>query len=138
MSGWINSMSYNNPSPGWPVVHARLSDSLLSSYGLIFIVAKGNGEPGIFLHLGDYEGNQAIRHRFYDTWYGTAQKTDPFLEDLLRTYASLRLKTVLMHPDSFHYQLIYTQIDRDSHNQPHFHNYYYRWMPWNTLILPAQ
>jgi len=52
---------------------------------LIFIVAKGNGEPGIFLHLGDYEGNQAIRHRFYDTWYGTGAEDGPFLEDLLRT-----------------------------------------------------
>lgn len=52
------------------------------------------------------------------------QRTDPFLDSLLRSQASPLLLRVLDHPDSFHYQLIYTRIDRDAHNRPHFHNYY--------------
>lgn len=52
------------------------------------------------------------------------QRTDPFLDSLLRSQASPLLLRVLDHPDSFHYQLIYTRIDRDKHNRPHFHNYY--------------
>ena len=52
------------------------------------------------------------------------QQTDPFLDSLLRSQASPLLLRVLDHPDSFHYQLIYTRIDRDTHNRPHFHNYY--------------
>jgi hypothetical protein len=31
---------------------------------------------------------------------------------------------ILNNPDSFHYQLIYTKIDRDKHNIPSFHHYY--------------
>src|SRR5579871_1738743 len=50
--------------------------------------------------------------------------TDPFLEQLIRSNASPLLLRVLDKPDSFHYQLIYTRIDRDRHNVPHFHNYY--------------
>src|ERR1700753_1346657 len=52
-------------------------------------------------------------------------KTDKFLSGLLRSQASPFLLRVLDKPDSFRYQLIYTRIDRDSHNQPHFHNSYY-------------
>jgi len=52
------------------------------------------------------------------------QRTDPFLDSLLRSQASPLLIRVLDHPDSFHYQLIYTRIDRDAHNRPHFHNEY--------------
>jgi len=71
-----------------------------------------------------------------------AQRTDPFLEDLLRTHASPQLRTILMHPDSFRYQLIYTQINRDSRNRPHFHSYYYRvdpleyFNPASTVKMP--
>lgn len=71
-----------------------------------------------------------------------AQRTDPFLEDLLQTHASPQLMTILMHPDSFRYQLIYTQINRDSHNRPHFHSYYLRvdpleyFNPASTVKMP--
>lgn len=71
-----------------------------------------------------------------------AQKTDPFLENLLQHHASPQLKQMLMHPDSFRYQLIYTQINRDSRNQPHFHSYYYRvnpleyFNPASTVKMP--
>ncbi len=73
----------------------------------------------------------------------TAQeKTDPFLRDLLRGQASPALLHVLDHPDSFRYQLIYTRIDRDKDNQPHFHNYYFRvnpleyYNPASTVKMP--
>lgn len=72
----------------------------------------------------------------------SAQKTDAFLEELLRTHASPQLTTILQHPDSFRYQLIYTRIDRDEHNQPHFHHYYYRvdpheyFNPASTVKMP--
>ncbi|MGB8194878.1 MAG: serine hydrolase [Chitinophagaceae bacterium] len=51
-------------------------------------------------------------------------KTDPWLDQLLRQQASPLLKQVLDQPDTFQYQLIYTRIDRDKNNQPHFKNYY--------------
>ncbi|MBN9379260.1 MAG: serine hydrolase [Chitinophagaceae bacterium] len=71
-----------------------------------------------------------------------AQRTDPFLKDLLQTHASPQLRTILMHPDSFRYQLIYTQINRDSRNRPHFHSYYLRvdpleyFNPASTVKMP--
>lgn len=51
-------------------------------------------------------------------------KNTPWLEALLRKQASPLLKEVLNQPDSFHYQVIYTRIDRDKNNQPHFTHYY--------------
>lgn len=51
-------------------------------------------------------------------------KNTPWLEALLRKQASPLLKEVLNQPDSFHYQVIYTKIDRDKNNQPHFTHYY--------------
>ena len=70
------------------------------------------------------------------------EKTDPFLRDLLRGQASPALLHVLDHPDSFRYQLIYTRIDRDKNNRPHFHNYYFRvnpleyYNPASTVKMP--
>lgn len=52
------------------------------------------------------------------------QKTDPWLDQLLRQQASPALLQVLNKPDSFQYQLIYTQIDRDKKNRPQFKHYY--------------
>ncbi|NII24754.1 serine hydrolase [Pseudoflavitalea sp. X16] len=52
------------------------------------------------------------------------QKTDPWLEELLRKQASPLLLHVLNKPDNFQYQLIYTQIDRDKHNRPQFKHYF--------------
>lgn len=53
-------------------------------------------------------------------------KTDKWLEQLIRQQASPFLKDILNQPDTFHYQLIYTKIDRDKKNRPHFTNYYFR------------
>jgi hypothetical protein len=70
------------------------------------------------------------------------QKTDAFLQDLIRSHASPALRNVLDKPDSFHYQLIYTRIDRDHRNRPHFHNFYLHvnaldyFNPASTVKLP--
>lgn len=69
-------------------------------------------------------------------------KTDPFLENLIRSNASPLLKNVLDQPDTFQYQVIYTQINRDKHNQPHFKNFYFNvdrnryFNPASTVKLP--
>lgn len=51
-------------------------------------------------------------------------KTSPWLRELLYRKASPRLTMILNRPDSFHYQLIYTKIDRDKKNVPSFHHHY--------------
>lgn len=51
-------------------------------------------------------------------------KTDKWLLQLLRKNPSPLLLEVLNNPDTFHYQLIYTQIDRDKNNVASFKNYY--------------
>ena len=72
----------------------------------------------------------------------THPQTDTFLVNLLRSKASPFLLRVLDKPDSFRYQLIYTRIDRDKQNRPHFHNYYYRvnpleyFNPASTVKMP--
>ena len=69
-------------------------------------------------------------------------RTDSFLVRLLRDHASPGLLRVLDKPDSFHYQLIYTRIDRDKNHRPHFTNYVYRldaddyFNPASTVKMP--
>lgn len=71
------------------------------------------------------------------------EKNDAWLQDLISTHASPLLQSVLNRPDSFHYQLIYTKIDRDKHNKPHFTNYYLHvnrndyFNPASTVKLPT-
>jgi hypothetical protein len=49
---------------------------------------------------------------------------------------------VLAQPDTFQYQLIYTQINRDKNNRPHFKNYYFNvnkdqyFNPASTVKMP--
>ncbi|MDR3712953.1 MAG: serine hydrolase [Puia sp.] len=70
------------------------------------------------------------------------ERNDAFLQELLRQQASPALINVLDHPDSFRYQLIYTRIDRDRQNRPHFRNFYYRvnpleyFNPASTVKMP--
>ncbi len=52
-------------------------------------------------------------------------KTDSFLENLIRSNAAPLLQNILNQPDTFRYQIIYTQISRDKKNIPHFKNYYF-------------
>jgi hypothetical protein len=71
------------------------------------------------------------------------REDDPaFLEKLLTRQASPFLKNILDKPDSFRYQILYTRIDRDAHNQPHFHDYALRvnpleyFNPASTVKMP--
>jgi hypothetical protein len=69
-------------------------------------------------------------------------RTDTMLQNLLSREAPPALRHILQYPDSFRYQLIYTQIDRDAHNKPHFKNYYLEvdahkyYNPASTVKLP--
>lgn len=51
-------------------------------------------------------------------------KTDAWLAELLHKNASGPLLHILNNPDSFQYQLIYTQINRDKNNKPSFTHHY--------------
>lgn len=70
-------------------------------------------------------------------------KNDPWLEALLKEKGNTLLNTVLAQPDSFQYQIIYTRIDRDKKNRPHFTNYYLNvdreryFNPASTVKLPT-
>lgn len=70
-------------------------------------------------------------------------KNDAFLKDLLYNNASPFLKNVLDNKDTFQYQIIYTQIDRDRRNRPHFKHYYLNvdkdryFNPASTVKLPT-
>lgn len=75
--------------------------------------------------------------------FGTlrAQRTDPFLEELLRKHGSPQLLHILDNPDSFRYQIIYTRIDRkgdklifDYHPYRANRNEYFN--PASTVKLP--
>lgn len=62
---------------------------------------------------------------FFTTQYMNAQvKTDAWLSELLRNNASESLLHILNNPDSFQYQLIYTQINRNKNNKPSFEQHY--------------
>ncbi len=67
---------------------------------------------------------------------GGQTRTDSLLEKLIRQHASAGLQHTLQYPDSFRYQLIYTQIDRDKHNRPHFKHYYFN-VDRNNYFNPA-
>jgi hypothetical protein len=49
-----------------------------------------------------------------------------FLEQLLKEKGSTQLQSILENPGTYRYQLIYTKIDRDKKNTPHFEHYTYR------------
>lgn len=72
-----------------------------------------------------------------------AQKTDTvFLKNLLESHPEL-FAGVLNHPAKNEVQILYTQIDRDANNQPHFTQYSYRlnanryFYPASTVKLPT-
>ena len=70
------------------------------------------------------------------------KKDSKFLKDLLWKNGSQQLKNICKQPDTFRFQLIYTKIDRDKNNNPHFKNYYYRinrheyFNPASTVKMP--
>ena len=69
-------------------------------------------------------------------------KTDTFLKKLLKKEKDSLLQHVLSHPETYRYQLVYTQIDRDEKNKPTFTNFYYQFdslryfNPASTVKLP--
>ena len=71
------------------------------------------------------------------------EKTDPWLGQLLRAKASPLLQHVLNNPDSFQCQIIYTEINRDKNNHPHFIQHYFHvdparyYNPASTVKLPT-
>jgi Beta-lactamase enzyme family len=72
-----------------------------------------------------------------------AQKLpESFLADLLKQKGSPHLQDVLSHPETYRYQLIYTKIDRDKNNVPHFQDYTLRlnkdeyFNPASTVKMP--
>lgn len=62
--------------------------------------------------------------------------TDEWLSALLRDKASPALLHILNNPDSFSYQFIYTQINRDKHNLPSFKHHHLR-VDKNRYFNPA-
>ncbi|TAJ65145.1 MAG: hypothetical protein EPO58_02555 [Chitinophagaceae bacterium] len=79
---------------------------------------------------------------FYTT-VEAQEQTDDWLWQLLKSKASPLLLHVLNNPDSFQYQIIYTEINRDQHNRPHFKNHYLHvdrnryFNPASTVKLPT-
>src|ERR1700756_5284556 len=72
-----------------------------------------------------------------------AQQIDTvFLKDLLESHRDL-FNHVLNHPTHNEVQILYTQIDRDENNVPHFRSYSYRlnpkhyFYPASTVKLPT-
>ena len=80
---------------------------------------------------------------FFITQHMNAQvKTDAWLSQLLYNTASEPLLHILNNPDSFQYQLIYTQINRDKNNKPSFEHHYlhvdknHYFNPASTVKMP--
>src|ERR1700709_688263 len=73
----------------------------------------------------------------------SAQQPDTvFLKNLLQSHPDL-FSHILNHPTHNEVQILYTQIDRDEHNVPHFTSYSYRldanhyFYPASTVKLPT-
>ena len=68
--------------------------------------------------------------------------SDTLLTGILQRYSDSLGKAVLADPGTYRYQLIYTQINRDRHNQPHFKDYFCHtdsleyFNPASTVKLP--
>lgn len=66
-----------------------------------------------------------------------------WLVQYIRSHASPFLLHILDHPDSFHYQILYTKVDRDKKNQPHLKYFAFRvhdslyFNPCSTVKLPT-
>lgn len=69
-------------------------------------------------------------------------KTDSLLQAILSSSKDTILNKVIQHPQTYRCQIIYTQINRDKHNKPSFHNYYFHYdsllyfNPASTVKLP--
>lgn len=66
----------------------------------------------------------------------TQLKNDEWLKSLLIKESDSMLNTVLSEPETYRYQIIYTQINRDKNNIPSFQHYYLNVDP-NRYFNPA-
>ncbi|HEY6978009.1 MAG TPA: serine hydrolase [Chitinophagaceae bacterium] len=84
-----------------------------------------------------------IFHCFIALKISAQPGTDKWLQQLLYNHASPLLAHILNTPDSFQYQIVYTQINRDRDNNPHFKNFYLHvdsnqyFNPASTVKLPV-
>ena len=63
-------------------------------------------------------------------------KSDSLLSNILYKINNLNTKKILQDPMGYRCQIIYTQIDRDKNNIPHFTNHYFNVDP-NLYFNPA-
>ena len=90
-----------------------------------------------------YETNAYLLLVFFLLGYVANAQTTEWLKELILAKGSPLLKNVIEHPDSFKYQIIYTQINRDNSNVPYFTNYYLNvdrrnyFNPASTVKLPV-
>ncbi len=63
---------------------------------------------------------------FFSSMMSAQSLPDDFLEKLIKTSSSPQLQEILDNPNTYRFQLIYTKIDRDKKNTPHFEHYTYR------------
>jgi len=73
---------------------------------------------------------------------GYAQSPGDWLPSLLKQNGSSQLKEVLAHQDEYRVQVIYTKIERDKRNRPHFTSYKlspvdHYFYPASTVKLPT-
>jgi len=69
-------------------------------------------------------------------------RTDRLLREIFDENKDSFFQSVIQHPEIYRYQIIYTRIDRDKHNNPAFTNYYYHYdsltyfNPASTIKMP--
>ncbi len=69
-------------------------------------------------------------------------KTDWLLQNILQRNKDSLFQQVIAHPNTYRLQIIYTQINRDKNNKPHFTSYYFNadtnlyYYPASTVKLP--
>lgn len=57
------------------------------------------------------------------------KRTDDFLRDLLMKAGNDSVNNLLLDPEKYRVQIIYTEINRDKHNKPSFRNHYFNYDP---------
>ena len=55
--------------------------------------------------------------------------TDNYLVNVLKENKDAQFQKILSTPNDYRLQIVYTQINRDKNNRPHFKNYYYNYNP---------
>jgi len=63
-------------------------------------------------------------------------KTSSLLQNILLHNKDSLFQQVITHPNTYRLQIIYTQINRDKNNKPHFTNYYFN-VDTNLYFYPA-